>query len=80
MNCQCVNTSAGQRQVTPNLPVTAEGTETYDLYARSNRGIVQWVGCEGKEDKLDCKSDYSIAYIHLDSYYLVSYFGTTEVS
>ena len=41
--------------------------------------IVWWIGCEVKEDKLDCKSDYCGAYIHLDLYYLVSYFRTTEV-
>ena len=28
---------------------------------------------EDQEDKLDCKSDYCRAYIHLDLYYLLSY-------
>ena len=29
---------------------------------------------EDQKDKLDCKSDYSRAYIHLDLYYLLSYY------
>ena len=28
---------------------------------------------EDQENKLDCKSDYRRAYIHLDLYYLLSY-------
>ena len=48
VNCQCCNTSTRRRQVTPNPPVTAESTRTWNLYARFTREDVQWMGCEGK--------------------------------
>ena len=36
-------------------------------------GLCSGKDVEDQEDKLDCKSNYSRAYIHLDLYYLLSY-------
>ena len=43
-----MTTSARRRQVTPNLPVTAESTRLRTFIQGSLEVIVQWVGCEGK--------------------------------
>ena len=54
-------------------PDTAESTKVYVLYARTNRGIVQWMGCERQGDNLDFQSDYCRVYIHKGVTHLLSY-------